>query len=57
MSAAAVTSLVNIAGSAIPRNQGLPLDIGWVNEVRVNLSAVERRVLRWHPSQRRGATT
>jgi deoxyribose-phosphate aldolase len=44
MSAAAVTSLVNIAGSAIPRNQGLPLDIGWVNEVRVNLSAVERRV-------------
>jgi len=44
MSAAAVPSLVNIAGSAIPRNQGLPLDIGWVNEVRVNLSAVERRV-------------
>ena len=44
MSAAAVTSLVNIAGGTIPRNQGLPLDIGWVNEVRVNLSAVERRV-------------
>jgi deoxyribose-phosphate aldolase len=44
MSAAAVTSLVNIAGGSIPRNQGLPLDIGWVNEVRVNLSAVERRV-------------
>jgi len=40
----AVTSLVNIAGGAVPRNQGLPLDLGWVNEVRVNLSAVERRV-------------
>src|SRR5215471_5569912 len=40
----AVASLVNIAGGAIPRNQGLALDLGWVNEVRVNLSAVERRV-------------
>jgi len=44
MPAAAVTSLVNIAPGAIPRNQGLPLELGWVNEVRVNLSAVERRV-------------
>jgi len=40
----AVTSLVNIASGAVPRNQGLPLDLAWVNEVRVNLSAVERRV-------------
>ena len=44
MTAAAVTSLVNIAAGAVPRNQGLPLDLGWVNDVRVNLSAVERRV-------------
>jgi len=44
MPAAAVTSLVNIAGGAVPRNQGLSLELGWVNEVRVNLSAVERRV-------------
>jgi deoxyribose-phosphate aldolase len=26
------------------RNQGMPLDLDWVNDVRVNLSAVERRV-------------
>ena len=44
MAVSAVASLVNIAGGAIPRNQGLALDLGWVNEVRVNLSAVERRV-------------
>jgi deoxyribose-phosphate aldolase len=25
------------------RNPGIPLDLGWVNEVRVNLSATERR--------------
>jgi len=40
----AVASLVNIAPGANPRNQGLPLDLGWVSDVRVNLSAVERRV-------------
>jgi deoxyribose-phosphate aldolase len=40
----AVPSLVNIAPGAVSRNQGLPLDLGWVNAVRVNLSAVERRV-------------
>jgi deoxyribose-phosphate aldolase len=44
MASPAVASLVNIAGGALPRNQGQPLDLGWVNEVRVNLSAVERRV-------------
>src|SRR6266487_842662 len=27
----------------IPRNPGMPLDFGWVNEVRINRSAVERR--------------
>ncbi len=32
------------AQAALPRNDGLPLDLGWVREVRVNLSAAERRV-------------
>lgn len=27
----------------LERNQGMPLDMGWVRQVRVNLSAVERR--------------
>ncbi len=27
----------------LPRNPGIPLDLGWVREVRVNRSAVERR--------------
>ncbi len=27
----------------LPRNPGMPLDLGWVNEVRINRSAVERR--------------
>ncbi len=27
----------------LPRNPGIPLDLGWVQEVRVNRSAVERR--------------
>src|SRR5215475_876278 len=44
MSSPALASLVNIAPGAVPRNQGLALELGWVNEVRVNLSAVERRV-------------
>jgi deoxyribose-phosphate aldolase len=26
-----------------PRNEAMPIDLGWVNAVRVNLSAVERR--------------
>jgi deoxyribose-phosphate aldolase len=29
--------------AAIPRNPGLPLDLSWVREIRVNRSAVERR--------------
>jgi deoxyribose-phosphate aldolase len=28
---------------ALPRNPGIPLDVGWLREVRVNRSAVERR--------------
>jgi hypothetical protein len=27
-----------------PRNEAMPLDLGWVRDVRVNLSATERRV-------------
>ncbi len=30
-------------GNAIPRNPGMPLELDWVNEVRINTSAVERR--------------
>jgi deoxyribose-phosphate aldolase len=28
---------------SLPRNPGMPLDLGWVNEVRANRSAIERR--------------
>ncbi len=28
---------------AFPRNPGIPLDLGWVREIRINRSAVERR--------------
>src|SRR5215813_2300507 len=34
---------VKAAQHSIPRNPGMPLDFGWVNEVRINRSAVERR--------------
>lgn len=30
-------------GNAIPRNPGMPLELDWVSEVRINTSAVERR--------------
>src|SRR5256886_17702098 len=36
-------STVSTAQHTIPRNPGMPLDFGWVNEVRINRSAVERR--------------
>ena len=29
--------------AAFPRNPGMPLDLGWVREIRINRSAVERR--------------
>lgn len=29
--------------SQLPRNPGMPLDLGWVRDIRVNRSAVERR--------------
>jgi deoxyribose-phosphate aldolase len=31
------------AAAEVPRNPGMPLDLGWIREVRVNRSAVERR--------------
>jgi len=34
----------NAGHAAFPRNDGLPLDLGWVRDVRVNLSAADRRV-------------
>src|SRR5712672_3163665 len=34
---------VGTAQHTVPRNPGMPLDFGWVNEVRINRSAVERR--------------
>ena len=42
-----VTSIAAAAPAghnAHPRNEPMPLDLGWVREVRVNLSATERRV-------------
>lgn len=38
-----LSSLQEIATSHIARNQGIPLDMGWVRQVRINRSAVERR--------------
>ncbi len=38
---AEVTQTVEL--KVLPRNPGMPLDLGWVNEVRINRSAVERR--------------
>ena len=39
-----VSPLANTSAGIGPRNEGRPLDLGWVNQVRVNLSAAERRV-------------
>src|SRR5712671_6086058 len=35
--------LASLNGQALLRNVGIPLDLNWVQEVRVNTSAVERR--------------
>src|SRR6266581_1645185 len=40
-----VTSLASLNGQPLLRNSGIPLDVNWVQEVRVNTSAVERRAL------------
>jgi deoxyribose-phosphate aldolase len=36
-------SIAELNGHALLRNSGIPLDLNWVQEVRVNTSAVERR--------------
>ncbi|MCS6871424.1 MAG: deoxyribose-phosphate aldolase [Anaerolineae bacterium] len=33
----------SVAHTDLPRNNGIPLDMGWIESVRVNRSAVERR--------------
>src|SRR5262245_18664802 len=35
--------LQNEVKPTLPRNPGMPLDMGWVHETRINRSAVERR--------------
>ena len=37
------TAIANYAGQDLQPNSGTPLNLDWVNEVRVNTSAVERR--------------
>jgi deoxyribose-phosphate aldolase len=39
-----VASIATLAGRPLQSNSGIPLDVNWVQEVRVNTSAVERRV-------------
>jgi deoxyribose-phosphate aldolase len=36
-------ALAHLAGRPLKRNEGMPLDLSWVDEVRVNTSAAERR--------------
>jgi deoxyribose-phosphate aldolase len=37
------TAIANYAGRELQPNSGIPLNLDWVNDVRVNTSAVERR--------------
>src|SRR5260370_21904088 len=37
------TAIANYAGRELQPNRGVPLNLDWVNAVRVNTSAVERR--------------
>src|SRR5881397_2187188 len=37
------TAIANYAGRELQSNRGVPLNLDWVNAVRVNTSAVERR--------------
>jgi deoxyribose-phosphate aldolase len=39
----AADSIATLNGRALLANRGIPLDLNWVHEVRVNTSAVERR--------------
>jgi len=43
IAAASRASFATLAGRALQPNSGIPLDLNWVQEVRVNTSAVERR--------------
>src|SRR5579859_7380919 len=36
-------SIASLGGHALLANSGIPLDLNWISEVRVNTSAVERR--------------
>jgi len=40
----ASNTIATLAGRSLLSNSGIPLDLNWVQEVRVNTSAVERRV-------------
>src|ERR1700675_2336354 len=40
----ASSAIATLAGRELLPNFGIPLDLNWVQEVRVNTSAVERRV-------------
>src|SRR3569623_1235758 len=37
------SAIASLTGQALIRNSGIPLDLNWVQEIRVNTSAVERR--------------
>lgn len=37
------TAIASLAGRALLANRGIPLDLNWIQEARVNTSAVERR--------------
>src|SRR5260370_34072667 len=37
------TAIANYAGRDLQHNRGIPLNLDWVNAVRINTSAVERR--------------
>src|ERR1700756_2444130 len=37
------STIATLGGRPLQRNSGIPLDLNWVQEVRVNTSAVERR--------------
>jgi deoxyribose-phosphate aldolase len=41
--AQSASAIATLAGRPLLRNSGIPLDLNWVREVRVNTSAVERR--------------
>jgi deoxyribose-phosphate aldolase len=43
-SSASSNSIATLNGRSLQSNSGMPLDLNWVQEVRVNTSAVERRV-------------